>query len=142
MALALIFSAKSISINPDMEELSLLGALVAGLLSFSSPCVLPMVPVYLGSICGPEILEPGAERKRLPLFFHTLSFVIGFPEEEREDIDKTLTLALKTGIQGNSNPLIQLPTVLPGTELRNPRESVFIQILPWARTCLRFGFIT
>jgi len=47
----------------------------------------------------------------------TLSFVIGFPEEEREDIDKTLTLALKTGIQGNSNPLLQLPTVLPGTEL-------------------------
>jgi len=47
----------------------------------------------------------------------TLSFVIGFPEEEREDIDETLTLALKTGIQGNSNPLIQLPTVLPGTEL-------------------------
>jgi len=47
----------------------------------------------------------------------TLSFVIGFPEEEREDIDKTLTLALRTGIQGNSNPLIQMPTVLPGTEL-------------------------
>jgi cytochrome c-type biogenesis protein len=78
MALALIFGAQSISINPYMEQLSLLGALVAGLLSFSSPCVLPMVPVYLGSICGPEILEPGAERKRLPLFFHTLSFVIGF----------------------------------------------------------------
>lgn len=47
----------------------------------------------------------------------TLSFVIGFPVEEREDIDKTLTLALRTGIQGNSNPLIQMPTVLPGTEL-------------------------
>jgi len=47
----------------------------------------------------------------------TLSFVIGFPEEEREDIDKTLNLALKTGIQGNSNPLLQMPTVLPGTEL-------------------------
>jgi radical SAM superfamily enzyme YgiQ (UPF0313 family) len=47
----------------------------------------------------------------------TLSFVIGFPEEERQDIDKTLSLALKTGVLGNSNPLIQLPTVLPGTEL-------------------------
>jgi radical SAM superfamily enzyme YgiQ (UPF0313 family) len=47
----------------------------------------------------------------------TLSFVIGFPEEQREDIDKTLNLALKTGIQGNSNPLFQMPTVLPGTEL-------------------------
>ncbi|MBW1751138.1 MAG: radical SAM protein, partial [Deltaproteobacteria bacterium] len=47
----------------------------------------------------------------------TLSFVIGFPEEEKADVDATLTLALKTGVQGNSNPLLQLPTVLPGTEL-------------------------
>jgi radical SAM superfamily enzyme YgiQ (UPF0313 family) len=47
----------------------------------------------------------------------TLSFVIGFPEETIQDIDATLTLALKTGIQGNSNPLIQMPTVLPGTGL-------------------------
>ena len=47
----------------------------------------------------------------------TLSFVIGFPEEERKDIDQTLELALRCGVQGNSNPLIQLPTVLPGTEL-------------------------
>lgn len=49
----------------------------------------------------------------------TLSFVIGFPEEERSDIDMTLELALRTGVLGNSNPLIQLPTVLPGTELHN-----------------------
>lgn len=49
----------------------------------------------------------------------TLSFIIGFPEEERKDIDKTLILALKTGIQGNSNPLIQMPTVLAGTELHS-----------------------
>lgn len=47
----------------------------------------------------------------------TLSFVIGFPEEEKEDVDATLTLALRGGIVGNNNPLIQLPTVLPGTEL-------------------------
>ena len=47
----------------------------------------------------------------------TLSFVIGFPEEEKEDIDETLLIALRTGIVGNSNPLIQLPTVLPGTDL-------------------------
>ncbi|MDO3378924.1 B12-binding domain-containing radical SAM protein [Geoalkalibacter halelectricus] len=47
----------------------------------------------------------------------TLSFVVGFPEEERVDIDATLLLALQTGIEGNSNPLMQIPTVLPGTEL-------------------------
>jgi radical SAM superfamily enzyme YgiQ (UPF0313 family) len=49
----------------------------------------------------------------------TLSFVIGFPEEEKEDIDATLTLALQTGVIGNSNPLIQLATILPGTELHS-----------------------
>jgi radical SAM superfamily enzyme YgiQ (UPF0313 family) len=47
----------------------------------------------------------------------TLSFVIGFPIEEKEDIDETLMLALRAGIVGNNNPLIQLPTVLPGTDL-------------------------
>ena len=49
----------------------------------------------------------------------TLSFVIGFPEEEKEDLDATLSLALRTGIIGNSNPLIQLATTLPGTELHS-----------------------
>lgn len=47
----------------------------------------------------------------------TLSFVIGFPEESQEDIDETLWLALKCGVIGNNNPLIQMPTVLPGTDL-------------------------
>ena len=47
----------------------------------------------------------------------TLSYVIGFPEEEKQDIDETLLLALRAGIVGNNNPLIQLPTVLPGTDL-------------------------
>jgi cytochrome c-type biogenesis protein len=61
-----------------MEQVSLLVAFGAGLLSFLSPCVLPLVPVYLATVCGPEILEPGAQRKRLPVFFHSLSFVIGF----------------------------------------------------------------
>jgi len=63
-----------------MEQISLLLVLAfgAGLLSFLSPCVLPLVPVYLASVCGPEILEPEADRRRLPIFFHTLSFVGGF----------------------------------------------------------------
>jgi cytochrome c-type biogenesis protein len=61
-----------------MEEASLLVAFGAGIAAFISPCVLPLVPVYLASICGPEILEPAADRRRLPIFFHTLSFVVGF----------------------------------------------------------------
>ncbi len=61
-----------------MEQVSLLVAFGAGLLSFLTPCVLPLVPVYLATVCGPEILEPGTDKKRLPLFFHSLSFVAGF----------------------------------------------------------------
>jgi len=40
--------------------------------------VLPLVPVYLASLVGPEILEPRAKKIRLPIFFHSLSFVVGF----------------------------------------------------------------
>jgi cytochrome c-type biogenesis protein len=61
-----------------MDVASLAIAFVAGLVSFLSPCVLPLVPVYLASVCGPEILEPKADRGKVPIFFHSLSFVIGF----------------------------------------------------------------
>ncbi|MBF0481603.1 MAG: radical SAM protein [Desulfovibrionaceae bacterium] len=47
----------------------------------------------------------------------TLSFIVGFPEEQRADIDATLELALRCGLLGNVSPLIQLPTVLPGSGL-------------------------
>jgi len=61
-----------------MEHVSLLIAFGAGLASFLSPCVLPLVPVYLASLCGPEIFEPKASRVRMPIFLHSLCFVIGF----------------------------------------------------------------
>ena len=61
-----------------MENISFLVAFSAGLLAFLSPCVLPLVPVYLTSVCGPKILESQANRSRIPIFFHSLSFVVGF----------------------------------------------------------------
>jgi len=60
------------------EQVSLLVAFGAGLASFLSPCVLPLVPVYLASLAGPEIFEPKVRRIRMPVFLHSLSFVIGF----------------------------------------------------------------
>jgi cytochrome c-type biogenesis protein len=59
-------------------EVSFLVAFGAGILAFVSPCVLPLVPVYLASICGPEILESEVRKGRIPVFFHSLSFVVGF----------------------------------------------------------------
>ena len=61
-----------------MLNVSIIAAFSAGLLSFLSPCVLPLVPVYLASLVGPEILESKASRRRLPIFLHSLSFVAGF----------------------------------------------------------------
>ncbi len=47
----------------------------------------------------------------------TLSFVIGFPEESPQDLDETLKLALKSAATGNANILVQMATILPGTDL-------------------------
>jgi cytochrome c-type biogenesis protein len=58
------------------ENITLLAAFSGGLLSFLSPCVLPMVPVYLASLNGPDIFE--RRGTRVPVFLHTLSFVAGF----------------------------------------------------------------
>ena len=59
------------------DSVTLLVAFSGGLVSFFSPCVLPMVPVYLASLYGPEIFE-AEKRVRLQVFLHSLSFVLGF----------------------------------------------------------------
>lgn len=61
------------------ENIPLAVAFSAGLLSFVAPCVLSLAPVYLASLCPTaEALEPMAQRNRIPVFLHSLSFVIGF----------------------------------------------------------------
>ena len=59
-------------------EISIVVAFSAGLLAFLSPCVLPLVPVYLASLVGPEIFGDRVTVNRLPIFLHSLSFVVGF----------------------------------------------------------------
>ena len=61
-----------------MQDITLFAAFGAGLASFLSPCVLPVVPVYLASLSGPEIFEGGIKTSRIPIFLHSLSFVAGF----------------------------------------------------------------
>lgn len=61
-----------------MEEISIFVAFGAGVLSFLSPCILPLVPVYLASMAGTSVaVSPGSEQ-RLAIFSHSLSFVGGF----------------------------------------------------------------
>lgn len=51
-------------------------AMLAGLLSFASPCVLPLVPGYLGYIGG--LVGEGERADRRRLFFGVLLFILGF----------------------------------------------------------------
>jgi cytochrome c-type biogenesis protein len=61
-----------------MNNISLIAAFGAGLASFVSPCIIPLVPVYFASLCGPEILDVKTAPPRKTIFLHSLSFVIGF----------------------------------------------------------------
>lgn len=60
-------------------DVSLAAAFVAGLVSFLSPCVLPLVPGYISMLSGigMEQLRQG-EQPRANLFTSALSFVAGF----------------------------------------------------------------
>ena len=64
--------------QPTME-ISFLAALVAGTISFLSPCVLPLVPGYVSMLSGigMEQLQQG-EQPRARLFASSLAFVGGF----------------------------------------------------------------
>lgn len=58
------------------ESIGLLVAFSAGLLSFLSPCVLPLVPSYVGFLTGMTLDE--ATAKRRVALLHALCFVAGF----------------------------------------------------------------
>ena len=60
-------------------NLSVLVAFSAGLLSFLSPCVLPLFPSYLSFITGMSLDELQASgRHRRRILGHSLAFVLGF----------------------------------------------------------------
>lgn len=53
-------------------------ALGAGLLSFFSPCVLPMVPIYIGYLSGAAVTPEGVLTARRDAVAHAAAFVLGF----------------------------------------------------------------
>jgi cytochrome c-type biogenesis protein len=62
-----------------MTDVSLYGAFLAGLVSFLSPCVLPLVPGYISMLSGigVEQLRQG-QAPRIGLFSSSVAFVVGF----------------------------------------------------------------
>jgi cytochrome c-type biogenesis protein len=64
------------------QEVSYAGAFIAGLLSFLSPCVLPLIPSYITYITGLSFNDLQAAHPthlvRRKTFLHSLCFVLGF----------------------------------------------------------------
>ncbi|RMH18063.1 MAG: cytochrome c biogenesis protein CcdA [Gemmatimonadetes bacterium] len=60
------------------EQITVAVALTAGVLSFLSPCVLPLVPSYLSFVTGMSLedLQEGVDRRAT--LIHSLLFVTGF----------------------------------------------------------------
>ena len=81
-----------------MESVNALTALVAGALSVLSPCVLPIVPAYLGRLAA---LSAGSSRMRHALFF-TCGFSVIF-------IALGISAGYVGGAAGQLLPVIQIP---------------------------------
>lgn len=58
-------------------DVTLVAALVAGVFSISSPCVLPLLPIYLAHITGVSIGEPERARQSAVLR-NAVAYVLGF----------------------------------------------------------------
>lgn len=61
-----------------MTDISYWTAFGAGLLSFFSPCVLPLVPAYLANLAGSSAIDTDEKRKVWPTLLHSIFFVLGF----------------------------------------------------------------
>ncbi len=61
-----------------MSQPGILSALLAGLLSFLSPCVLPLVPAYLSFISGSTAQQMASGASRSRIFLRSLAFSAGF----------------------------------------------------------------
>ena len=62
------------------QDLTILVAVAAGVVSFLSPCVLPLVPAYLGQLTAIAVAgaAPGAAPSRWLAVRHSIAYVAGF----------------------------------------------------------------
>ena len=58
-----------------MVEPTIIVAFIAGVVSFVSPCVLPLIPGFLAYLSGTSTGQQGA---RLKIFLNSVAFVLGF----------------------------------------------------------------
>ena len=64
------------------DQISYIGAFIAGFLSFMSPCVLPLIPSYITYITGISFADLEAEHPthvvRKKAIIHSVAFILGF----------------------------------------------------------------
>lgn len=61
-----------------MKDISLVLAFSAGLLSFLSPCVLPLIPAYISYLTGSSIDDIKSNKQRLYTLYKAIGFTLGF----------------------------------------------------------------
>lgn len=59
------------------DSINLLLVFAEGLLSFFSPCVIPLIPIYVGYLSGSAGHDAGTPFPRRKVFAHTVFFVLG-----------------------------------------------------------------
>lgn len=61
-----------------MNNISILLAFSAGLLSFLSPCVLPLIPAYISYLTGSSVEELKHEKPNILTLYRSFGFILGF----------------------------------------------------------------
>ncbi len=61
-----------------MNEIGFFAAFMGGILSFFSPCVLPLLPVYISLFTGLSTTEMSQGNAKIRILFHTIMFILGF----------------------------------------------------------------
>jgi cytochrome c-type biogenesis protein len=62
----------------QLTDITYWTAIGAGLLSFFSPCVLPLVPAYIANLAGASAIDANEKRNVWPTLLHSIAFVLGF----------------------------------------------------------------
>jgi cytochrome c-type biogenesis protein len=90
-----------------MAEPTLALAVVAGVVSFLSPCMLPVIPAFLAQLAGTSLKAP--ELGRRDVFFNAVLFVAGF-----STVFAVLGVALNAALQGAATEVLAWLSRLAG----------------------------
>ena len=90
-----------------MSEPTLVLAVVAGVVSFLSPCMLPVIPAFLAQLAGTSLKAP--ELGRRDVFFNAVLFVAGF-----STVFAVLEVVLNAALQGAATEVLAWLSRLAG----------------------------